>query len=288
LNDYIQLFFKLRIHPTLWIVFGIAVVTAHFIPAMMLFITVFVHEMGHAFAAQYFKWRIKAISILPFGGNVETEEYGNKSLKEDLVVILAGPVQHIWLIGAAFLLQTLSYISYEWYQQFTILNLAVLLFNLLPIWPLDGGKLVFLYVSLYRSFLDAHRFTLLFSTSVAVFCLALVTIIQPFNLNVWIIAGFLAVSLWVEWRQRYYAFIRFLLERHYGRNGNLAMLKPIEVDEAVQIHKVLERFQRGCKHPIIILKEGKERGSLDENELLHAYFSDKLTNVKIGDLLYSY
>ncbi|CAH0346356.1 M50 family metallopeptidase [Bacillus sp. CECT 9360] len=288
MNEYFQLFAKLRIHPTLWIVIGISVLTAHFIPMLMLLFTVFIHEMGHAIAAQHFKWRIKSVSLLPFGGSVETEEYGNKSLKEECIVILAGPLQHVWLIGAAFLLHTLSYMPFERFEQFLYMNIAVLVFNLLPIWPLDGGKLLFLGLSLYRSFIDAHRFTILFSTAFAFIFLMSATVFQPFNLNIWIISGFIALSLSMEWKQRYYAFIRFLLERHYGRYSNLAVLKPIRVEESEQIHKVLEKFQRGCKHPVIILKNGKERGSLDENEILHAYFSEKMTNIKIGDLLYSY
>ena len=92
----------------------------------------------------------------------------------------------------------------------------------------------------------------------------------------------------MEWRQRYYAFMRFLLQRHYGNTNDLAKLKPITVDAHEPIYKVLELFQRGCKHPVIIMKNGKESGSLDETEILHAYFSEKMTNGQIGDLLYSY
>ena len=85
----------------------------------------------------------------------------------------------------------------------------------------------------------------------------------------------------MEWSQRYYAFIRFLLHRHYGNSVDLAKLKPIKVDENEPIYKVLEMFQRGCKHPIIVMRNGKENGTLDENELLHAYFTEKRTTVKL-------
>lgn len=102
MSEYAKLLFKIRVHPTLWFVIGIAILTAHFVEMMMLLLIVFIHEMGHAVCAQHFKWRIKSIQLLPFGGAVETEEYGNKSLKEDLAVVLAGPLQHVWLIGAAF------------------------------------------------------------------------------------------------------------------------------------------------------------------------------------------
>ena len=112
--------------------------------------------------------------------------------------------------------------------------------------------------------------------------------VEPLKLNAWMIALFICISLLMEWRQRYYAFMRFLLQRHYGNSKDLAKLKPIKADENEPIYKVLEMFQRGCKHPIIVMKNGKESGTLDENELLHAYFSEKRTDGTIGDLLYSY
>ncbi len=163
MSEYGKLLFKIRVHPTLWFVIGIAILTAHFIEVMMLLLIVFIHEMGHAVCAQHFKWRIKSIQLLPFGGAVETEEYGNKSLKEDLAVVLAGPLQHVWLIGAAFLLYFFTIIPYELYQPFLYMNLMLLIFNLLPIWPLDGGRLLFIGVSLYCTFLEAQKHTLHFS-----------------------------------------------------------------------------------------------------------------------------
>jgi stage IV sporulation protein FB len=51
---------------------------------------------------------------------------------------------------------------------------------------------------------------------------------------------------------------------------------------------VLERFQRGCKHLIVIEKEDAETEQLDENEVLHAYFVEKRTSAKISELLYPY
>ncbi|KMY51097.1 M50 family metallopeptidase [Peribacillus loiseleuriae] len=288
MNELLKLLWKIKIHPTLWLVIGISVLTSHFTQILMFFVIIFVHEMGHAVAAHFFKWRIKSIQLLPFGGALETDEYGNKSLKEDLIVILAGPIQHVWLVGLAYLFYSFSIMPYEMYQQFFYSNAAVMLFNLLPVWPLDGGKLLFLGLSKHKSYLDAHSFTLLISSFLAAAGFGLSVLLISFNLNVWIIACFIGISLAMEWRQRYYAFIRFLLDRHYGRSEDLTRLEPIQVDENEMIYKVLEKFQRGCKHPVIVMKNGQESGSLDENELLHAYFTNKMTNGKIGELLYAY
>ncbi len=254
----------------------------------MLLLILLVHEMGHAAAAHYYKWRIKSISILPFGGAMETEEHGNRPLKEDLVVTLAGPLQHLWLVVVAYVLNNIGLLPNDLFKIFLYLNLGVFCFNLLPIWPLDGGKLLLLTLSKRKSYMKSQERTLQLS---ALFCFTfaiLIFMFSPLNLSAWIMVGFILFSIWMEWKQRHYSFIRFLLERHYGKYDDIYALSPIEADENMKIYKVLEQFQRGSKHPIIIMKNGKERGMLDETELLHAYFSDKQIHGKVGDLLFSY
>jgi stage IV sporulation protein FB len=279
---------KIYIHPLLWIVILFAVATAHFMELCLLLLIIFVHEMGHAVAASFFSWRIKRISFLPFGGVAEIDEHGNRPLREEAIVTLAGPIQHLWLIGGGVLLSELNIISPELLEIFIKYNLMVLIFNLLPIWPLDGGKIVFLLFSLKHSFPNAHRQTLLVSIgSLIVFVVAAVTI-SPFNLNVWIVITFLIISLYTEWKQQPFVFMRFLLERYYGKKETFHTLKSIEVDEEEYILDVLGEFQRGVKHLIVVHNEGKETGTLDENELLHAYFAEKQVNAKISDLLFLY
>ncbi|MEM5592142.1 hypothetical protein AAHH67_11100 [Niallia circulans] len=48
---------------------------------------------------------------------------------------------------------------------------------------------------------------------------------------------------------------------------------------------VLERFHRGCKHPIIVRSKRKDNAILDENELLHVYFKEKNVTAKIKEIL---
>ncbi|PLR75515.1 stage IV sporulation protein FB [Bacillus sp. V3-13] len=288
MNKIGALFKKIHVHTLLWLIIALAVMTGHFLELSMLLLIIFVHEMGHAVAASFFSWRIKRISLLPFGGVAEMEEHGNRPLKEEAVVVLAGPLQHIWLALAAFFFYKAAWLPEHWFWLFIDYNVMVLIFNLLPIWPLDGGKLVFLSLSLKDPFQVAHNRTLLASCfSIAIFT-AIVLFTVPGNLNVWIVIGFLLFSLYGEWKQKQYVFMRFLLERHYGKNSEFRRLKPLKVNEEELVINVLERFQRGCKHPVIIEKNGKEQGSLDENELLHAYFSEKLLSARIGDLLYPY
>jgi stage IV sporulation protein FB len=277
----------ISIHPLLWLVIALAILTAHFIELSLFILIVLIHELGHAFAAAAFSWRIKRINLLPFGGVAEIDEHGNRPLKEELIVTIAGPLQHVWMMGLAFVLYQFSLMSEDIYEQFIQFNIMVLVFNLLPIWPLDGGKLVYLWRSNYESFTDAHRKTLWISSiCLGLFALSIL-LLQPVNLNLWIVLSFLAFSLYFEWKQRRYVFIRFLLERYYGNNTVLKELKPIRVSQDTLVIHILEQFQRGCKHLIVVEKEN-ETDQLDENEILHAYFAEKRLSAKIGELLYPY
>ncbi|MEH7442326.1 M50 family metallopeptidase [Bacillus sp. JJ1122] len=288
MNKTAELLRKIQIHPLLWMVIALAVATAHFIELMMVLLIIFVHEMGHGAAASFFSWRIKKIALLPFGGVAEMDEHGNRPLKEELIVVLAGPLQHLWMIGLAYILYLNGIFPEKWHSLFIEYNWMVLLFNLLPIWPLDGGKLIFILFSMNSSFQIAHLRTIYLSIgSLAIFSIVLM-ILAPLTLNVWVIIGFLAFSLHYEWKQRRFIFMRFLMERHYGKQADFRQLKPINVEENEVVGQVLEKFQRGCKHPIIIKQVNGKETVMDENELLHAFFSEKLMSAKIGDLLYTY
>lgn len=288
MNKYFRLLLILRIHPTTWLIMAIAIVTARFYELLMLLAVVLIHELGHACAAARYNWRIKSITILPFGGMLDTEEHGNRPLKEDLIVILFGPVQHLWLFLLAYLAYTAGFVEYETYITFLYVNSAICLFNLMPVWPLDGGKLLFLSLSLKYSFLRSHMLTLQLSLLFTCLLFLFYVFFGQLSLNMIMILCFIGFSIVMEYRQRQYVFMRFLLERHYGKSNEVQRLISLTVDENEKLHTILQLFQRGCKHPIIVMKNGKERGMLDENEVLHAYFSEKMTGVKVGDLLYSY
>jgi stage IV sporulation protein FB len=288
LNKLIYLIRLVHVHPLLWIIIGISIVTAHFYELCLLLGIIFIHEMGHALAASFFSWRIKRISLLPFGGVAEMDEHGNRPLKEETMVVIAGPIQHIWMVGAAFFCYRMSWISIDNFQLFAYYNMMIFIFNLFPVWPLDGGKLIFLLLSLKKPFPNAHRLTLLISLTFLSLFSMLILLSAPTHINVWFVIAFLYFSLYHEWKQRRYVFMRFLLERYYGKTVGPRLLVPIKANEGEMVIQVLQRFQRGCKHPIIIEGINREKRTLDENEVLHAYFTERRVTDKISDLLFSY
>ncbi len=107
--------------------------------AVLLLVTViFIHELGHFIAMKVFGYKAVNMTFVPFVGAYVSGKATNLSRKNKLIVLLAGPVPGI-IIGC---------ITFYWYQiNFENIYLQVALpflllntFNLLPVYPLDGGQ----------------------------------------------------------------------------------------------------------------------------------------------------
>lgn len=126
---------------------------------LLLFVCVTLHELGHALAARWFNIPVREIVLLPLGGVALLERQPNRPLHE-LVIALAGPLVNV-LIAAALALGTgaavalggldgrgliegqptapsLATLAY-WLLE---ANISLVLFNLIPAFPLDGGRVL--------------------------------------------------------------------------------------------------------------------------------------------------
>lgn len=116
------------------------------------FACIVLHEMGHAITAKRFNFKTRDIILLPIGGLARMEGLPDKPLHEFLVAIM-GPVVNlaISLILFIFLKMTdnfpdsiseLSALKMNFGFQLCAVNLFLALFNLIPAFPMDGGRIL--------------------------------------------------------------------------------------------------------------------------------------------------
>lgn len=118
---------------------------------LLLFLFVIMHEFGHALAARRFNIQTADITLLPIGGVARLEKMPDDP-KEELWVAFAGPlvnlVLSILLFVCLFLsrgLQPITQItmnSGSLILRLALVNLMLFLFNLIPAFPMDGGRIL--------------------------------------------------------------------------------------------------------------------------------------------------
>ncbi|TSB46206.1 M50 family metallopeptidase [Alkalicoccobacillus porphyridii] len=278
MNKVVELILSIRINPFFWVVLGIGIITGFFREALMLFSIVFIHEIGHAAAAAYFGWKVRRIELLPFGGVAEIEDSGNKPIFQELIVVMAGPVQHLWMIALSYILVTTPIWSVANHELFVWHNVIILCFNLLPVLPLDGGRLVQLWFMERWSFRRAHLASLRSSFSaLALLCLAASWL--PFHLNLYIVITFLIISNYLEWKQRHYRFMRFLAGREKPFEEKM-LDSVIRVSPTTQMREMVGLLRRGHQHSFVVDESQKK---VTEQQVLAAFFKQGMT-IPIRDL----
>ena len=125
-------------------IFGLIIIS-------LLFMVVTLHELGHSFAAQYYGVPVKQIVLLPIGGVAQLSHMPSKPIQE-FVIAIAGPAVNIVLailfvgitavfnipVAQGFLNTELTLNSI--FSYLFIYNIILAVFNLLPAFPMDGGR----------------------------------------------------------------------------------------------------------------------------------------------------
>ncbi|CAM4363762.1 site-2 protease family protein [Paenibacillus tarimensis] len=278
------------IHPLFVLVMAASLLTGYFVELLVLFSIVLIHEAGHVLAAQSFGWRIREVRLLPFGGVAETEEAGTVSAWEEAVVAAAGPLQNIWMGAAAWALGEWAGFDAGWADYILKANLMIGLFNLLPVLPLDGGKLLSALLSCtssyYRSLYMCTRLSLAVSLTMIMYACYLPAHHGAIQLNLLAISIFLFVSNWTFLRHIPYVYVRFLMHRELSaarmKDSNA---HPILVRPRDSVGDVLRRLRRGRYHLICLIEDkGSVQGVIPEEHIIQAYLTEGKPGRAVSEL----
>jgi len=108
---------------------------------ILLFIVVlFIHEAGHLFGMWIFGYKDLKVLFVPFLGAFASGKKKNVNIWQEAIVLLLGPLPG-YVLGIALLFNGIDELP-NWMFEFVIISIILNLFNLLPIMPLDGGKII--------------------------------------------------------------------------------------------------------------------------------------------------
>lgn len=154
----------------------------------LLFLCVVLHEYGHALAARKYGIKTRDIILSPIGGLARLESLPQKP-SQQLFVAFAGPLVNLVLLvillaikfvssNMIFIPQTVSELNYVSHPSsaiflLIIINAVLFLFNLLPAYPMDGGRILKALLNMKYS---KYKSTLIASSVGRVFAIAFLAI----------------------------------------------------------------------------------------------------------------
>jgi Zn-dependent protease/CBS domain-containing protein len=128
------------------------------IAAIGLFVCVVLHEFGHSLTALHYDVEIEAITLWIFGGVSEFTDLPDEWTNE-IAIAIAGPIVSV-------VLSVLFYLAFNWiptgvdfvvflFGYLALINTVLAVFNLLPAFPMDGGRILRAFLARNRSFARA-------------------------------------------------------------------------------------------------------------------------------------
>jgi Zn-dependent protease/CBS domain-containing protein len=241
---------------------------------LVLFVIVVLHELGHALTAKQFGIRTRDITLLPIGGVARLERMPEKPWQE-LLVALAGPAVNVAL--AAILMGLLlpmmafaelwqfdpSLLGGHFLVRLFQINLFLAAFNMLPAFPMDGGRVLRALLAMKMAYPRATRLAATIGQMMAtlfgfvgiLYGLPFLVIIAIF---VWIGAGQEASYVQTKW-----ALSGAPIERMM-----ITDFRTLKSDDPISV--AVQHILAGFQHDFPVEDDGKVVGVLTRSDLLKA------------------
>ena len=137
--------------------------------AIGLFLAVLIHELSHSLVAMRYGVKIKGIMLFIFGG-VAMMEALPREPREELTVAVSGPLASLAIAVVSLLISLVPITEVKaFFTLFAYFNFILAAFNLIPAFPMDGGRILRSFLAKRRSYAEATKIAAEIGRMLAVF-----------------------------------------------------------------------------------------------------------------------
>ena len=238
---------------------------------LLLFGCIALHEFGHALMARYYGIQTKDITLLPIGGLARLEKIPEKPIQE-FWVALAGPAVNVVIAGliALWLLATDGFTPLAemektggtLLQRLMGVNLVIVLFNLLPAFPMDGGRVL---RAVLAAAMGRRRATVIAANigqGMAILFGTVGFLYNPFLIfiAIFVYLGAQAEADMVE--------MQFALEGLQVRDAMMTRFRTLAMEDTLA--KAVEELLAGSQQDFPVMENDQPVGILRRNDLVKA------------------
>jgi len=257
---------------------------------LLVFSAVLLHELAHMLMAGGLGYKVKQLEILPFGAVARVERLADAGAVSEIMIAAVGPL-------ASLVLAALCYAGISgagpWQELLTFygeVNLVLALFNLLPVLPLDGGRILRAILSRRRDYREATAIVVTISHVISCILLLLAGVgywlHNSVNLTMLMAAGFLLATARSENNLAGFRAMRILAGKKAELSVNGVMpTSHITARESAAISDVIRLFGPEKYYVIHIVDDNFCLcGALTETEVWEKLLKQGITG-KVHDFI---
>ena len=281
---------EIRLHPAMVLYVLYAGLTGHLRFMLMAVISILLHEGAHAGIACSFGHPPDLIELSPLGALMRLEDDSALPFWKRAVMLLAGPAMTFSLCCVSLHLAKSNLVAQEWAAMLFMTNVSILLLNLLPVLPLDGGRVLSLLLECFIKPRIVSRMMFLLGTGLGL-GLIILNIWSSYKLGAWNLSlaftgccmmycASVATTTRAMTELRYLMERRISLERKGFRKSDTMMV--LQTQTLCQLVKQLPPH-RLIHYVVIEAGSMKKIGSLTEYDVINAYL--QRPDLSCGDII---
>ncbi|MDU8885690.1 site-2 protease family protein [Yeosuana sp. MJ-SS3] len=255
---------------------------------LAVFFCVVLHELGHALAAKRFGIKTQKITLLPIGGMASLDRIP-ESPKQELFVVIAGPLINILIALILYLIipiqellhlnftETFEVLSSFTFQNFLfylfIVNVGLVIFNIIPAFPMDGGRILRALLAMKLNRLKATQIASSIGQFIAVIFLLVGLLYNPFLI---FIALFIFLGAYGENQLVHHLE---LLKGHTVEEAMIISMTTFKPEDSIDL--VVNKIISGTETNFVVVEDHKIKGILYHKNIINN--SNK--NVLVKDVM---
>ncbi|HWQ91813.1 MAG TPA: site-2 protease family protein [Clostridia bacterium] len=248
---------------------------------LVLFVIIVLHELGHALTARRFGIPTQNITLLPIGGVARLQRMPEKP-SEELLVALAGPAVNVCLailcfalLGGSRQLAELANLTFNpaggnLLAALMWVNIGLAVFNLVPAFPMDGGRVLRALLAMRTSYVRATRAAVAIGHGIALVFLVLgisSLVASPFGPFSNPFLAFIGLFVWVAASQES-AMVQMKSNLGDQRAGQLMITDFHTLHPEDPLSFATSQLMRGWQNQFPVVRDGRPVGLLTRPDLL--------------------
>jgi len=205
---------KIKFHYTYYIISISFLLTGEFLNLIIFTSLIIVHELGHYISCLITKVNVDKIIIYPYGGITKIDDVIDIDLKKEFLISISGIIMQCIYFFVVYILYENCLIREYTYNIFIKYHYSMLFFNIIPIYPLDGSKILNIIINKLFNFKLSNIILIIIS----IINMIIILFIYNINYSYIMILGVLINYLYSYLKNIKYLYNRFLLEKYLYKN----------------------------------------------------------------------